>query len=199
MPIKGPRCYKCSKPLLEEQNEYCYDCSSKHHYYDRGIGIFSYGSVIAKSLYYLKYHHRQEYGTFYGRYAAAYAGNILRGWKIQAVVPVPLHPARMRKRGYNQAERIGREIGEVLQVPVLTDLVLRKINTRPQKELNDRERLENLRNVFGVRQKNIPWKRVLVVDDIYTTGSTIDGVSIALKEHGVEKVYFLTIAIGTGF
>lgn len=104
VPIHGPRCFKCSKPLADSESEFCYDCASKKHSYDRGISIFSYGSVLSKSLYQLKYHQRQEYGRFYGRYAAAIAGEQIRLWGVEVLIPVPLHPKRMEKRGYNQAE-----------------------------------------------------------------------------------------------
>ncbi|MFQ7550765.1 MAG: ComF family protein [Blautia marasmi] len=115
------------------------------------------------------------------------------------MIPVPLHPKRMEKRGYNQAEIIAGEIGRILQLPVDTKTVVRRVNTKPQKELNDKERRSNLRSAFAVRQPKLPWKKILIIDDIYTTGSTVDGVSLALKAAGAEQVYFLTIAIGTGF
>ena len=185
VPIHGPRCFKCSKPLMGSEAEYCHDCASKKHSYDRGISIFSYGSVLSKSLYQLKYHQRQEYGHFYGRYAAACAGEQISLWG--------------EKRGYNQAEIIAREIGRILRIPVDTKTVIRKINTKPQKELNDKERRINLRSAFAVTLPKLPWKKILIIDDIYTTGSTVDGVSLALKAAGAEQVYFLTIAIGTGF
>lgn len=197
VPVKGPRCYRCSKPLAGNEEEYCHDCASKKHSYDRGIGIFPYGTVLSKSLYQLKYHQRQEYGRFYGKYAAAYAGDTIRSWKIEAIVPVPLHRQRMEKRGYNQAEIIARELAEGLGLPMESRAVRRVLNTRPQKELDDKERRRNIRKAFVCTK--LPWKKVLVVDDIYTTGSTIDGVSLALKRAGVQEVYFLTIAIGTGF
>lgn len=199
MPVREPRCYRCSKPLVGNEEEYCYDCASKKHSYDRGIGIFPYGTVLSKSLYQLKYHQRQEYGRFYGRYAAAYAGESIRAWKIEAVVPVPLHRRRMEQRGYNQAEIIARELAGCLNLPLDTGAVRRVLNTRPQKELDDKERRQNIRKAFICTKESLPWKSVLVVDDIYTTGSTIDGVSIALKRAGVSEVYFLTIAIGAGF
>lgn len=199
VPVSGPRCCRCSKPLVTKEDEYCHDCLSKTHSFDQGIGIFSYGSVLSKSLYQLKYHQRQEYGRFYGRYAAAYAEKRITAWKVEAIVPVPLHRKKMEKRGYNQAEIIARQLGSCLGIPVENHAVVRVLNTRPQKELDDRERRRNIRKAFVPAKTRLPWKRVLVVDDIYTTGSTIDGVSLALKKAGVQEVYFLTIAIGTGF
>ena len=72
-PIKGVRCYRCSRPLLEERQEFCYDCSRKKHVYQQGIAVFGYQNPVAQSLYQLKYHARKEYGIFYGHYAVVYA------------------------------------------------------------------------------------------------------------------------------
>lgn len=127
------------------------------------------------------------------------AGEQIRLWGAEVLIPVPLHPKRMVKRGYNQAEIIAGETGRILQIPVDTKTVVRKVNTKPQKELNDRERRRNLNSAFAVTGSKLPWKIIVIVDDIYTTGSTVDGVSLALKAAGAEQVYFLTIAIGTGF
>lgn len=120
-PIKGVRCYRCSRPLLEERQEFCYDCSRKKHVYQQGIAVFGYQSPVAQSLYQLKYHARKEYGIFYGHYAAVYAKKQIQAWKIEVLIPVPLHPSRLAKRGYNQAEVIARAMGEKLNLPVVTD------------------------------------------------------------------------------
>lgn len=133
-PIKGVRCYRCSRPLLEERQEFCYDCSRKKHVYQQGIAVFGYQSPVAQSLYQLKYHARKEYGIFYGHYAAVYAKKQIQAWKIEVLIPVPLHPSRLAKRGYNQAEVIARAMGEKLNLPVVTDAVKRVEKTKPLKE-----------------------------------------------------------------
>ena len=115
---------------------------------------------------------------------------------IEAVVPVPLHSSRRRKRGFNQAELLARELGRRMQIPVYARAVFRIRNTRPQKQLDGRERQENLKGAFAVSKRwNCP-KSVLLVDDIYTTGSTIHRIAGLLKKAGVQKVYFMTISIG---
>ncbi|MGN0399488.1 MAG: ComF family protein [Blautia sp.] len=198
VPVRGPRCFRCSKPLINTEDEFCYDCGTRSHSYERGISVFSYDSVLAKSLYQLKYHNRKEYGVFYGKYAALYAEKQIRTWGIEALIPVPIHPGRLAKRGYNQAQVIAQEMGKVLVLPVETRAVKRIHKTKPQKELGPSERRKNLEKAFAPGKKKIPWKRVLIIDDIYTTGSTIDAVSKVLKKCGVQEVYFLTIAIGSG-
>ena len=193
-PITGPRCFRCSKPLKREEKEYCKDCR-KTRLFDQGIGIFPYGSVLQESLFKLKYGKRQEYGSFYGQIAAVYSREIIRNWGVEIIIPIPLHRKRMEKRGYNQAELIAEALGKTLCIPVDSRLMKRKVNTRPQKELDYRERKQNMKNAFFLKGEN-RYRRILLVDDIYTTGSTIEAAAELLKRNGAENVFFLTIAMG---
>lgn len=195
-PITGARCFLCSKPLEKAEQEYCRNCRSQSHHYDRGIGVFTYGTVLQQSLIKLKYENRQEYGKFYGEFAAVYAREQIQAWGIEALMPVPLHPKRMEKRGYNQAETIAKAAGKRLSLPVDIGSLKRIINTKPQKDLEEAARKQNLKHAFSVSGK-LKYKRILLIDDIYTTGATIDAAAAVLKRAGAEKVYFLTIAIGT--
>ena len=192
--ITGPRCFRCSKPLKREEQEYCKDCR-KTRLFDQGIGIFPYGSVLQESLFKLKYGKRQEYGSFYGQIAAVYSREIIRNWGVEIIIPIPLHRKRMEKRGYNQAELIAGALGKTLCIPVDSRLMKRKVNTRPQKELDYRERKQNMKNAFFLKGEN-RYRRILLVDDIYTTGSTIEAAAELLKRNGAENVFFLTIAMG---
>lgn len=193
-PITGPRCFRCSKPLKREEQEYCKDCR-KTRLFDQGIGIFPYGSVLQESLFKLKYGKRQEYGSFYGQIATVYSREIIRNWGVEIIIPIPLHRKRMEKRGYNQAELIAEALGKTLCIPVDSRLMKRKVNTRPQKELDYRERKQNMKNAFFLKGEN-RYRRILLVDDIYTTGSTIEAAAELLKRNGAENVFFLTIAMG---
>ena len=193
-PITGPRCFRCSKPLKREEQEYCKDCR-KTRLFDQGIGIFPYGSVLQESLFKLKYGKRQEYGSFYGQIAAVYSREIIRNWGVEIIIPIPLHRKRMERRGYNQAELIAEALGKTLCIPVDSRLMKRKVNTRPQKELDYRERKQNMKNAFFLKGEN-RYRRILLVDDIYTTGSTIEAAAELLKRNGAENVFFLTIAMG---
>lgn len=125
--------------------------------------------------------------------------DLLRSWNPDALVPIPLHKTRKRKRGFNQAQLLAEKLGKRLEIPVEKRILERTKKTGPQKELNDVQRRANLKNAFQVRQNDVRLKRIVLVDDIYTTGSTIDAAVAVLLEHGAEKVYFLTICIGRGF
>lgn len=124
---------------------------------------------------------------------------MIRGWGPDLIMPVPLHKRRRRKRGYNQAGILGRRLGRLLGIRVDDKSLVRRAYTDPQKKLGRRERKKNLRNAFALKESFKPVPAVLLVDDIYTTGNTIDAVSEVLKKKGVEKVYFLTISIGQGY
>ena len=101
-------------------------------------------------------------------------------------------------RGYNQAGRLAAAIGRYSGIPVYEGLVLRSQKTRPMKELNVKERQNNLKGAFIIPQDVVKLKRIILVDDIYTTGATMDSVAGLLLEKGVLDVYTLTLAIGTG-
>ena len=197
-PIRGPRCLRCSKPLENEREEYCLDCSRMHFTYDRGFAACVYTGKIQESLMRFKYQGRQEYAVFYAGMLDALAGQVIAGWKPEVLIPVPVHPARLRRRGYNQAEVLAGQLQRRWNIPVDSKCVRRVKRTRAQKNLDDKERRKNLRQAFGLVGP-VPYHSVLIVDDIYTTGSTVDAISRILKENGVQKVYFVTVCIGRGF
>lgn len=135
---------------------------------------------------------------FWGRTWPAGLGREILSWKPDALVPVPLHPAREKKRGYNQAALLAAELGKQLDIPVLTGFVERTRNTRPQKELEGTKRQNNLKKAFKIVQNDVKLNTIVIIDDIYTTGSTIDAVAQACREAGVKHVYFAALAIGRG-
>ena len=197
--VVEPVCKKCGKPLSDERGEFCRDCTRHTHYFTQGKALWVYKGCVKESIYRLKYGNRREYALSYAQELYRQYDGWIRRKQIQAIVPVPLHKKRRRQRGYNQAEIIAMELGRLLEIPVHSGLLLRCIHTKPQKELNDKERKNNLKNAFQTSQKEIPFTRILLVDDIYTTGSTIDGAAKALRETGAEEIYFISVSIGRGF
>ena len=192
----GFACFKCGKPVKEEE-EYCYDCRNRKHYFKQGAALFPY-EYIRFSLYRFKYSGRMEYASFYGRQMAYRMEDKRRLWRPQALVPVPLHKRKKKKRGYNQAELIARELSKYWKVPVVTDLVVRTKNTRPMKEIVGTDRQNNLKKAFKLGANDVKLNTIIIIDDIYTTGSTIDAVSKICREAGITNIYFLTVSIGYG-
>ena len=110
-----------------------------------------------------------------------------------------MHTKRKRKRGYNQAEIIAKHLGKALGIKVDSKAVVRVKETTHQKTLNDQERRENLKQAFCVTKDLSEFKNLLIVDDIYTTGSTINEIANTIRLKFACKVWFLTISIGQGF
>ena len=196
--IRGPVCLRCGKPLLMEEQEYCRDCGRKRRWSDRGRAPFLYDKVMRASIAGYKYVGRREYAAFYAEEIFRRCAKEMRQWKGEAFVPIPLHPSRKRKRGFNQAELLARELSKRSGIPTDAKLLERVKKTHVQKELNDQERLANLKDAFSIRKGRVPCKNIILVDDIYTTGSTIDAAAKLLKEHGAQKVYFVCICVGNG-
>ena len=119
--------------------------------------------------------------------------------KAEVLIPIPMYSRKKRLRGYNQAEVFARELGRKAGILVDEHLVRRVRNTIPQKELNESQRHRNLKNAFQLTADIVEYKRVVLVDDIYTTGSTMDEVSKVLKASGVENIYYICISIGEGY
>lgn len=195
--IKGPVCLKCGKHLQDEREEYCRGCLMTKHLFTEGRGLFEYQSA-ARSMYRFKYAGRQEYARFYAEEIARHLGKKIRSWQADALVPVPIHYTRKRQRGYNQAERLAAEIGRRMHIPVERHLLRRVKKTLPQKQLGDAQRQNNLKRAFKIGRNDVKLKAIIIIDDIYTTGSTIDACTAELKKAGVERIYYISAAIGKG-
>lgn len=200
--IVEPTCKRCGKPVENDEIEFCYDCSRRQFYYENGFSLWNYTGKMKQSIAYFKYHNRKEYGKFYGEEFVRVFGKELLKLEPDALIPVPIHWTRYIERGYNQTEIIAKEIGERLDIPVIDDLLVRNRKTVAQKKLDDKERARNLEQAFSISKK---WKsgsdlrKVIVIDDIYTTGHTINICAKVLKEYGIEQVYFGALCIGAGF
>ncbi len=202
--ISEPRCKCCSKPIEEEEQEYCSDCNRKQFHYNRGFAVWVYNDAMKNSIAAFKYQSKKEYSTFYIHEMLRHYRKAIQGLSIDAILPVPIHRSKYLERGYNQAELLAKGIGKELKLPVYSKLLIRNKKTLPQKNLSDRERFENLSHAFEMRVEDLKIdlksiKKVLLVDDIYTTGSTVEACSILLKSHGIEEVYFIVLCIGKGY
>ncbi len=194
-----PRCKKCGKPIRYEEQEYCHDCHKQKSYYEQGKSIWIHKGLVPWSVYQFKYHNRRIFGEFYAREMYRLYEKWIRDCGIELIVPIPLHKKRRRRRGYNQAEIVARYLSQYTGIPMDSRAVARCKYTKPQKALNHQDRKKNVKDVFEVRAGGPVGKRILLVDDIYTTGSTINEISKEFLEKGHNKVWFLTISIGQDF
>lgn len=196
--VRGQTCCKCGKPMRNEDEIYCYDCRKTPKGYERGFAVYEY-DYIRSSLYRFKYSKRAEYASFYAKKTHERYGTVLQNLGIEALIPIPVHKSRLRKRGYNQALEYANELSKLTNIPVKNDLLIRAKKTKAQKELTPADRQKNLKKAFKLQSFGVKLQRVCVVDDIYTTGSTVNAVAKLLKQTGIKEVYFITIAIGRGY
>ncbi len=196
--IETRRCVKCGKPVLPT-DRLCEDCRSREHAFDRGLGLLLYDETMRRTMSYLKYHGRKEYGEALGELLAEQTADLAALWCPEVIVPIPLHPRKMNARTYNQAAEIARPLSRAFGVPMRENMLRRRTETAAMKNLNASDRFRNLAGAFeaggGFRQV----KSALLVDDIYTTGATMDAAALALREGGIREIYFLTVCIGGGF
>lgn len=197
--VVSPRCMRCGKTIEDETEEYCRDCRTVPKSFKRGFPAFFYEGAIKTSLYDFKYKNQRDYAEFYRDSILRIYGREIRELEFDGIVPVPVHPRKRKKRGYNQAELLAKELGKHLEVPVYPRYLERCVDTDPQKELNDKERMENLKNAFKIRQNEIKLEKILLVDDIYTSGSTIEACTRILLSAGTKAVYYTSVAIGRGY
>ena len=173
------RCMCCGKPLTDPAEEYCYDCTRQKHLFVDGRSLWVHKDAVENAVYAMKYQNRRIYGQTFGKEMAEHFLPYLWERKITLIVPVPLHSRRKRKRGFNQAEIVAKVLSENTGIAMDAGAVKRIKATSPQKELGDKE-------------------NIVLIDDIYTTGSTLDEAARVLKKAGAENVYFLTVSIGQG-
>ncbi len=194
--VEEPVCYRCGKEISSPEEEYCLDCQKRERTYMRGFPVFNYVSPVSESLMAFKYMGRQEYAVFYANEINQRFGRTFKELGIDVLVPVPLHSDKMMSRGYNQAELIARELSKLTGISIRNDLIRRTAFTPPQKELTDDERDRNMRRAFAARCGFAQNASALLVDDIYTTGATIEACTRILRELGIKKVYYTSVAIG---
>ena len=194
--LKEPKCKKCGKEIGKDEQEYCSDCQRFQHSFDRGASVFAYDPVMRRSISMFKYHNRREYASFYAGEMYRNCEHLIRYYAPEVILPVPIHQYKKRQRGFNQAELVARELGKMLNLPVDTNYLMRVEKTTPQKELTRQQRKVNLCQAFAIREKRKYYERVLLVDDIYTTGATIDAISEILRENQTKIIFFLTICVG---
>lgn len=195
--VSSPACMKCGKEIGSRDQEYCTDCIRRKKSFTRGFALLNYDSRAAVSMAAVKYHNKREYLDFYARAAALRFEKQFRQAGIQVIVPVPVHASRLKTRGFNQAAVLAEKLSAELGIP-WEELLIRVKKTDPQKSLGSAERLKNLRGAFEAEQEAGKWERVLLVDDIYTTGSTAEICSRALLKTGVKQVFVFAVCIGHG-
>lgn len=193
-PVLGDYCLKCGRPVTAEE-EFCRECKGKHRAFDKGRGVFLYNNRMRQSLLHYKYYGNREYGEYYAASICRYMEREIRAWNPDVIIPVPMHARKQRERGFNQAADLASKTGQKLQIPSADGVVIKTRVTKSQKKLNADERRRNLKEAFQVTER-LDGLRILVVDDVYTTGSTMEAMAQVLRQAGAVRIFFVTLCIG---
>lgn len=188
--ILPPLCDHCGRPLDREDCPYCRQLPL-HIDGLRAMAFFEGG--LREAIHRFKYQHRTELAGVFGAMLNDYLNRY--PLPIHAVIPVPLHPERERRRGYNQALLLARELAARQNLPLWYNVLARVRATQPQVELDARARRENVQDAFAASDA-VAGASVLLIDDVCTTGATLDACSVALKQRGAKSVWGLALARG---
>lgn len=160
------------------------------------LAYFTNEGLLQHLLHKLKYDGKKEIGTFLGKTLAHDLQQVKWSEKIDAIIPVPLHPKKEATRGFNQAEIIAEGMQEVLNIPVITDVLHRARYTESQTKKTREERLLNMKDAFEVKHREkITGKHLLLIDDVLTTGATLEACAIALSQITNIHISIATIGI----
>lgn len=189
----GPICLSCGRMIMKNDYLICHQCKTFERHYDRGISVGVYDDFMSKLLFDLKYNDKKYIARMMASYMVEYIIKLDLEIEFDFIVPVPLHKDRLKKRGFNQTELIGQFMSDMTGVPQNTDLVRMK-PTKPLSTLSADERLEILNDAFELKSPILG--NVILVDDIFTTGSTLNTCAKELKSCGTSYILGVTFAVG---
>jgi ComF family protein len=197
--IEAPFCQRCSEPFdgAIDGAFTCSNCADRTLHFDCAVARYLSRGVVRDFIHRFKYdRHFYLRHTLAGWMAEALEDERIRARPIDALVPVPLHSARFREREFNQADVLAKLLAKRSGVRLLT--ALKRIRyTTTQTRLDRHERMENLRNAFRVRHTSeVQSRHLVLVDDVFTTGSTVDECARVLREAGAASVRVVTVARG---
>jgi ComF family protein len=192
--IDGIVCERCGTPTPVAEAASCPQCRHNPLQFIDGIRSAAYfeNNPIRPAIHFLKYRNHKAIAAILGQILADACEKY--GVEADVVVPVPLHAARFRERGYNQCELLAREVGILLDLPVNINSLQRIRHTKSQMKLGATERHQNVIDAFACRNQALSGQTILLIDDVCTTGSTLDACARALKQHGVISVWGMTLA-----
>jgi len=191
--INPPVCSYCGMPV-DARN--CLECAEVDFSFDSARSAAVYDGALKDAIHQFKYSGHKVLGPILAELVVRYLrGKPERLRLVDCVIPVPIHPSRLRQRGFNQSEILADEIGRAFSLPVLKGNLTRIRPTRPQIDLPRDKRRENVADAFYVETKNgVAGRNILLVDDVFTTGCTSDAAARTLKDAGAKAVHVLTLA-----
>ena len=189
--IVPPLCSRCGKP--QPEGTLCSSCVDWRAEIDGIRSPFRFDGVVRQSIHQLKYGNLRTLATPLAELLSDYLSTYPVPGEV--LVPVPLHRKRLRERGYNQSILLAKELGRLSHLPLVDDCLIRERHTLPQvRTPNVEERRSNVTGVFVCRDDRLRGKQVVLVDDVSTSGATLDACAVALKAAGAVTVWGLVLA-----
>ena len=198
--VDGVKCEGCGRPfaspvVAEAIEKLCFICRRGSYHFERARSYGLYNDALSGAILLLKYESLKRLGAWFADRLVPIVREDFGGIKFDAIVPVPLHLSRQRERGYNQAELIARPLAKRLNLKMATYLLVRTRPRPPKSILTLKERWESVRGAYETRTgAEVDKLRILLVDDVFTTGATLDACAKALREAGAASVHGVTVA-----
>ncbi|MHB8092164.1 MAG: ComF family protein [Syntrophales bacterium] len=199
--IVSPLCPRCGIPFPAEEggDHLCGQCLMEEKPYALARSVGRYEGTILTAIHKFKYHGKTGIGKALGNIMADFASGIWEMGTFDLIIPVPLHIKRLRERGFNQAVILARALSNRFHVPLDFSSLKRVRFTPPQVGMGRKERSVNVQGAFSIKNPvNIAGEKILLIDDVYTTGSTLAECSRVLLDANAEAVAILTAARATG-
>lgn len=185
LPFNIPACPQCGLPLANATHVPCGNCQRHPPAFDRSLALFRYEEPVRHLIHALKFHARYACAKLFGDMLADAVIHLED--KPELIIPVPLHTSRYRERGYNQSLEIARTLSSRIAVPVDYRSCIRTHATQPQTELTAKERRRNMKRAFTLA-KPVNASHVAILDDVATTGATVNELAKALRKAGVKRI-----------
>lgn len=193
-------CESCGERMILPHDAVCHTCGKvlcvckkRSFSYDRAVVACRYRDETVSAIVSMKRSRNTNFARFSARILADRIRYSLNYGTFDCVVPVPMHPSKQRRRGYNQAELIAEEMASLLEIPCRNDILCKDNNRQEQHKLNAEERMRNVSS-FGIHDIPLDGMRILLCDDVLTTGSTMNRCAALLKQNGAEAVVIAAAA-----
>lgn len=191
--ISAPYCNVCGRPFDIAMHQTCADCLHKMPHFDHVVSVCCYNEISRNMIIRFKYADDTYLTQLFAKWMIRAGGEILSS--ADMLIPVPMTLLKRLKRKYNQAELLAMEISKHAKILYQPELLYKSKNTSPQESLTKKQREKNLKNVFSIKEEYaVQGKNIVLIDDVMTTGSTINECAKILKIHGAKTVCAITIA-----
>ncbi len=196
--IQEPYCTRCGKPFTTGSgvSHVCYDCIKGKNAFMLARAVFEYNGAAIRLIHRFKFGDQVNLAAFFSDELLMLYEVYFAGLGIDAILPVPLSPRRLKHRSYNQSHLISTGLSRSLSIPVLSSVLVKIKETQPQSRLRARQRQDNVKGAYEITDRQaLRGKSVLLIDDVITTGATVNACTRSLLRAGAHQVYVMAIAL----